>query len=68
MVGDFDQGQAAMLFVVRAEAAIIRAATFDFGLKFDWHLAWLKGSPAELVIIDVGGNQDTFGAMLRAMF
>jgi hypothetical protein len=53
-----------MLFVVRAETAVIRASMVGFCAKFLRNLARLDEFPASFVVVDVPSNSHTFRAVL----
>src|SRR5271163_5125641 len=69
VVADLDQGEAGMLFVVGAEAAVVGASPFDGSVVDLGHLWGLdEDFAAAAVIADVVGDEDTLGAVLGAAF
>ena len=66
VVGDFDEGEAGVLFVVGAEAAVVGAAPFDGSVVALRHFGRLdEDFAAAAVVVDVVGDEDAFGAVLR---
>ncbi len=67
VVGDLDQGQAAVLHVLRAQAAVVGAAPLALGVEALRQLRRLdEALAAEAVILDVVGDQHALAAVLRA--
>src|SRR5690606_1006061 len=65
-IGDFNNRQTRMLFVVRAQTAIIRAAVMRFGVESIRHFRWLVVVSDVFVIFGIIGNQDFAVAVFRA--
>jgi hypothetical protein len=53
----FYQGEAAMLFMIGAESAVIGAAIFDRSIEFEGHIPWFDEFQGLFVIINIIGNQ-----------
>ncbi len=53
----FYQGEAAMLFMIGAESAVIGTAIFDRSIEFEGHIPWFDEFQGFLVIINIIGNQ-----------
>jgi hypothetical protein len=53
----FYQGEAAMLFMIGAESAVIGTAIFDRGIEFKRHIPWFNEFQGLFVIINIIGNQ-----------
>ena len=58
VVGDFEEGEAGVLFVVGAEAAVVGAAVLDGGVEFEGHLPGLDEVALLAEVGDVGGDED----------
>jgi hypothetical protein len=54
----FYQGEAAMLFMIGAESAVIGTAIFDRGIEFKRHIPWFDEFQGFFVIVDVICNKD----------
>ena len=66
-VADLEEGEAGVLLVVGAEAAVVGAAVFDGGVVAVGHLGRLdEDFAAAAVVVDVVGDQDALEAVLRA--
>ena len=63
---DLDQRQAAVLLVIRTEAAIIGTALVDAGVKLERHIARLQEIAAALPIRRIGRYQGLLYAVLMA--
>jgi hypothetical protein len=63
---DVDERQAGVLFVIRAQAAVIGAAQFGAGLRRERAVARLQIVVAELVVGRVGGDERLLNAMRPA--
>jgi len=69
VVADLDEGEAGVLFVVGAEAAVVGASPFDGSVVDLGHLGRLdEDFAAAAVVVDVVGDEDTLGAVLGAAF
>jgi hypothetical protein len=69
VVTDLDEGEAGMLFVVGAEAAVVGASPFDWGVVDERHLWRLEEDfAAAAVVVNVIGDEDFLGAVLGAAF
>ena len=67
MVVDLEEGEAGVLLVVGAEAAVVGAAVFDGGVVAVGHLGWLdEDFAAAAVVVDVVGDEDALEAVLGA--
>jgi len=67
VVADLDQCQAGVLLVVGAEAAVVWASPFDWGVVNQRHLGGLdENLAAAAIVIDVIGDEDSFGAVVGA--
>ncbi len=66
MLVDLDQCEAAVLLVVRAEAAIIGTALVDPGVEAQWHIARLQEIAAALPVSRVGRDEGLLHAVLMA--
>jgi hypothetical protein len=53
----FYHREAAMLFVIGAESAIVWTAIFNWGIKFEWHVPWFDKFQGLFVILNVISNQ-----------
>jgi hypothetical protein len=63
---DLDQRQAAVLLVVGAEPAIVRAAPLDRGVELEWHVAGLQKIAAALPVRRLARHQRLLHAVLAA--
>ncbi len=61
-----DEGEAAVLLVVGAEAAIVGAALVDAGVELERHVAGLEEIAAALPVARLGGDQRLLHAVLGA--
>ncbi len=69
VVADLDEGEAGVLLVVGAEAAVVGASPLDGSVVDLGHLGWLdEDFAAAAVVIDVVGDEDSLRAVLRAAF
>jgi len=69
VVADLDEGEAGVLLVVGAEAAIIGASPFDGSVVDLGHLGRLdEDFAAAAIVINIIGDEDALGAVLRAAF
>ena len=67
VVADLDEGEAGVLLVVGAEAAVVGASPFDGSVVDLRHLGRLdEDFAAAAVVVDVVGDQDALGAVLGA--
>jgi len=67
-IGDFDQCQAGMLFMIGAQSAVVRTPLPDRRVELLRHLARLVKLRATAVILRVGRDQHLLPAMLRTPF
>src|SRR5215475_9629285 len=65
---NLDQGEAGMLLVVRAQAAIVRAAELSAALQVEWPVARFDVVLAQPPIGCIAGNERRLDAMLLAAF
>src|SRR6266478_1926523 len=69
VVTDFDEGEAGVLFVVGAEAAVVGTSPLYGRVVELRHLGGLdEDFAAAAVVVDVVGDKDALGAVLRATF
>jgi hypothetical protein len=67
-IGDLDEGEAGVLLVVGAKAAIVGTAPLDGGVVDHGHFRALdKDFATAAIVIDVVGDEDIFAAVRGAM-
>ena len=65
MVGDLDQRQARVLFMIAAEAAVVRAAPLYWSVICERHFRRLdKNFAAAAIVLQIISNQDSLATML----
>jgi hypothetical protein len=68
-IRDFDEGEAGMLFVVGAKAAIVGTAPLHGGVVNHRHFGALdENFAAAAIVIDVIGDKDSLATMLGTVF
>jgi hypothetical protein len=69
IVADLDKGEAGVLLVVGAEAAVVGASPLDGSVVDLGHLGGLQEDfAAAAVVVDIVGDKDALGAVLGAAF
>ena len=65
-IGNFDEGQTAVLFMIGTDAAVVRTAINRFRVRLTGIFACFVVIPDLFVIINIGGDHDFLKAMFLA--